>query len=437
MSKELQATIYNNIFWLLASLVIAILIWFIAKTEANPIEQRLFTRPITILVDDTMIITERSSDNARVFVNAQQSTLSILQQDDITVTADLRGQPAGSYTIPLDVEVSRLASADTQPSQITVEIEQLTSQQVPLEIDVDAPPVNYAANIPERDFFQAVVSGSNENVSQVLRVVGDFDLSNQQNAAVVERTLTLYAEDSAGNRVSNVTIEPATLAVSITVTQRENVGTFVIRPNILFSTLPEDYVFRNEGFSYEPNTVIINASPEVLESLGGTIDTIPISLANRTSEFSVEVALDLPDDEGIIILSEFNTVSVNISISEETTTLLLENVPIQTIGFAENNGLSLSVNPLNVSVLLTGAVSVIDTITIDDIQAVIDLNNLDVGTHLLTPQIDIRQGQISMESDNIRLIPEQITVTISEPQTDSTLVPETTPDPLPTATSDD
>lgn len=437
MSKELQATISNNLFWFIASLVIAILIWFIAKIEADPIEQRLFTRPINVLVDDTMIITERSSENARVFVNAQQSTLSILQQDDITVTADLQGQPAGRYTISLDVDVSRLASADTQPSQIVIEIEQEISQQVPLEIDVEAPPVSYAANTPERDFFQAVVSGANANVSQVSRVVGEFDLSNQQNAAIVERTLVLFAEDADGNRVNNITIEPASLAVSVSVTQRENVGTFAVRPNILFSTLPENYVFRNDGFSYEPNTIIINASPEVLASLGGTIDTIPISLESRTNAFSVEVALDLPEDESIIILSESNTVSVNISISEENTTLLLENIPIQTIGFPENNGFTLTVNPLNVSVLLTGAVSVIDTITVDDIQAVIDLNNLEVGTHLLTPQIDIRQGQISMEAENIRLIPEQISVTISEVQLDATLIPEITPQASATSTTDD
>ncbi len=438
MSQEQQSAFLNNIFWFVASLVIAMIIWFIAKIEADPIGQRLFTRPISIIVDDEMIITDRSSDNARVFVNAQQSTLTILQQDDITVTADLQGQPAGRYTIPLDVDISRLASADTQPAQIIVEIEQRISQQVGIEIDIDAPPVNYAAGTIEREFFQAVVSGAAADVNQVSRIVGDLDLSNQQSASVVERTLVLYAEDENGNRVTDVSIEPASIVVTVPVAQRENTRTFAVRPNIQFATLPENYVFRNDGFSYEPNTVIINAgSPQVLDALGDTIDTVPISLEDRTSDFTVEVALDLPEDEDLIILSESNTVIVNISISEETTTLLLENIPIQTIGFSENNGLSMTANPLNVSVLLTGAVSVLDTITAEDIQAVVDLNNIEAGTHLITPQIDIRQGQINLEAENIRLIPEQITVTIIEPQAEVTVSPETTAQPSSTSATDD
>lgn len=438
MSQEQQSAFLNNIFWFVASLVIAMIIWFIAKIEADPIGQRLFTRPISIIVDDEMIITDRSSDNARVFVNAQQSTLTILQQDDITVTADLQGQPAGRYTIPLDVDISRLASADTQPAQIIVEIEQRISQQVGIEIDIDAPPVNYAAGTIEREFFQAVVSGAAADVSQVSRIVGDLDLSSQQSASVVERTLVLYAEDENGNRVTDVSIEPASIVVTVPVAQRENTRTFAVRPNIQFATLPENYVFRNDGFSYEPNTVIINAgSPQVLDALGDTIDTVPISLEDRTSDFTVEVALDLPEDEDLIILSESNSVIVNISISEETTTLLLENIPIQTIGFSENNGLSMTANPLNVSVLLTGAVSVLDTITAEDIQAVVDLNNIEAGTHLITPQIDIRQGQINLEAENIRLIPEQITVTIIEPQAEVTVSPETTAQPSPTPATDD
>lgn len=438
MSKEQQSALLNNIFWFVASLVIAMIIWFIAKIEADPIGQRLFTRPINIVVDDEMIITDRSSDNARVFVNAQQSTLTILQQDDITVTADLQGQPAGRYTIPLDVDISRLASADTQPAQITVEIEQRVSQQVGIEINIDAPPVNYAAGTVEREFFQAVVSGATANVSQVSRIVGDLDLSNQQSAAVVERTLTLYAEDATGNRVNDVTIEPASIIVTVPVAQRENTRTFAVRPNIQFATLPENYVFRNNGFSYEPNTVIINASSaQALDALGDTIDTVPISLEDRTSDFSVEVPLDLPEDEDLIILSESTTVMVNISISEETSTLLLESIPIQTIGFSENDGFSMTVNPLNVSVLLTGAVSVIDTITPEDIQVVIDLNNLEAGTHLVTPQIEIRQGQVNLEADNVRLIPEQISVTISEPQAEVTTLPETTAEPVSTPSTDD
>lgn len=155
MSQRIQDMILNNLLWFIASLIIAIFVWFVAKIEANPIDQRPFNRiEIQIEVDDGMIITSTSSQTARVIVRAQQETLDLLQQDDITVRVDLRGREAGSYTIPLDVDISRPASADTQPAQITIAFEQEVAQQMPVEIDVIPPSVNYNYDSLEHDVFQ-------------------------------------------------------------------------------------------------------------------------------------------------------------------------------------------------------------------------------------------------------------------------------------------
>ena len=71
----------------IASLVIAILIWFIAKTEANPIEQRLFTRPITILVDDTMIIKSYSDERQVQFIyNKGTSNMKVSSATDPVIS---------------------------------------------------------------------------------------------------------------------------------------------------------------------------------------------------------------------------------------------------------------------------------------------------------------------------------------------------------------
>lgn len=427
MTGQFQSAIVNNIFWFIASLVIAIMVWFVAAIEANPVEQRAYNRPINILVDDSMIITFRSSENARVFVNAQESTLSILQADDIIVSADLTGFEAGMHTIPLDVDISRPASSDTQPTRISIEIQPRISRQIPVDIILEAPPVNYAADTPERDVFQAVVSGASANVNLVSRVVGEVDLSDQQTASLVERTVGLIAEDAEGNRVSDVTIEPLSFPVSVNVTQREDVRTFTVRPNIDFSTLPENFEFRD--VDYEPNSVIINGSPDILASLGDTIDTTPISLENRTGNFTIDVALDLPDDSSLVILSGSSSIAVDIFINEEDTTLPFENIAVRVIGESENSGVDISINPLHISVVLTGPLSVIEMISAEDVQAIINVNALETGTYSLTPQIEIAQGQVTLATSDITLIPSSVSVTISESQAELT--------PTATSTTDD
>ncbi|MEO1164605.1 MAG: CdaR family protein [Chloroflexota bacterium] len=422
-----RKNLLDNVLWFAGSLVIAIIVWFIATIEADPIEQASYRNvPISVLIDDGMIITDQVRQSATVVVRAQQSVLDILELDDITVQVDLRGQTAGTYTQPLDVNITRSATADTRPVQITVTIEQEIARQVPVEVEVTPPPVTFTDDPPERDIFQAEVSGAPSAVNSVSQVVARVDLSAQQVEATVEQTVTLIALTAEGTLVSNVTIDPASIVVSVDVSQRDDVSILTIRPDILYTTLPDNFVF--DDIDYEPTTVIINAPPDVLASIGDTIDTEPISLEGRTDDFTVTVGLDLPDEEGLLVLSETSTVEVEIFIEEDTSTLPLENVPVNIIGIPEDSDLSVTVNPLTLSVFLTGPASIVDALDSEDVVAIVDVSSLEPDTYTLTPQISISQGQVSLPASDITLLPSQVTVTISDPQPEATQTPEATPE---------
>lgn len=414
MRNRSQSSWSENLYWFVISLVLAIVVWFIAAIQANPIEQRAFSRiPITILVDEGMIITEQSSQLARAFVRAQSDTLAILQQDDVTISVNLQGKQAGTYTIPLAVQISRQATADTQPAQITVTIEQEIAQQVPVEIDVIAPPINFAADTVQRDVYQVEVRGAVQSVSQVERVMAVLDLSEQERPDLVEQVLPLVAVDADNRTVENLVITPNNIALAVDVTQRQDVRTFTIRPDIDYTSLAENFAIL--GFEVHPNTVTINASPEVLANLGDTIDTETISLDGQTSDFSVEIALDFPQTNDIVILSDNSTARVDISISERTTTLPIEDVPIRMIGADER--FNVTMNPVTMSsIVLSGPASIIDQLAADDVVAFIDVHNLVAGTYTLEPQIELAQGQVNMADVNITLLPTTVTVTIAAPE---------------------
>lgn len=424
----MRKRIVDNLLWFVGSLVVAVIVWFVAAIEADPVDLRSFRNvPVNVLVDDGIIITEQTRQTVTVVVRAQQSVLSILELDDITVQVDLSGEPAGEYQRTPNVDISRPASADTQPARISITTEREVARQVPVEVDVVAPPVSFATETPERDIFQAEVSGAAQAVNNVSRVVANIDLSGQQAAETVEQTITLVALNAEGTPVQGVTIDPATMVVSVDVTQREDISTLAIRPDILFTTLPDGFEFA--GVDYEPASVIINGPPEILAELGDTIDTEPISLDGQTSDFTVSVGLDLPEDEGLIILSETSSIEVEIAISEENSTLPVENITVNIIGLPEDATLSATVNPLTLSVVLNGPASVIDELTADDVQAIVDVSSLVPGTYTLTPQISISQGQVTLPASDITLLPSSVTVTVSQPEA----TPETTPEAEATA----
>jgi hypothetical protein len=411
MSQATQKMLFNNLVWFAAAFILAVLVWFVAKVEANPVAQAAFRVPVQILTDDGMIITNNPRTDIQVFVEAQTNVLNLLDEEDIVVTADLRERSPGTYTIPLEVTISRPARADTIPAQITVTFEQLVARQKPVELEMIAPSDNFITEDLTQSIVQAEVSGSLERVSSVAALRADLDLSDQRTEGTVSRTIQLVPVNTDGNVVNDVTLNPRTVSVTVNVAQRDDVREVNVRPFILFNTLPENYEFDNLN-DWEPRVVLISGSPEALEQLGSTVDTVPISLEGRTSNFVVEVPLDLPDGD-LIPLNGNGTITVDIAIREEATTISLENVAVNIIGVP--TGYTAQASPQVISVVLNGPQSLLDDLTTYDVQAVIDVNGTALGVSDIVPQISIRQGQVNVEAVNITLLPSRVNVTLTAP----------------------
>lgn len=416
MAQGVQNSLINNMLWFAASLALAVLVWFVATLEANPVGEARYAVEVQILKDDGTIITNTPRSTVQVFVQAQANVLNLLDAEDIVVTADVRGREPGTYTIPLGVSIARPARADTQPAQITVALEQLVTRQKPVRVDVVSPSANFDTQDLQQSVVQVEVSGSMERVSAVAELLASVDLSDQRTEGTVDRTIQLIPVDTEGNTVNDVTINPRNVNITLAIVQRDDVREVNVRPFILFNTLPENYEFDNLN-DWEPRSVLISGSPQELEQLGSTVDTVPISLEGRTSNFVTEVPLDLPDDN-FIVLSGNGTIRVDIAIREEATTISLENVPVNLIGVPD--GYSVQASPQVISVVLNGPQSLLSGLSADDIQAVVDVNSLEEGTSDVVPQISIRQGQVNVDNINITALPSRISITMTAPPLEST-----------------
>lgn len=408
--------------WFAISTVLAFFIWLIATTTANPIEERGFSRiPVQIDVPAGLILTNEPTRNVRVDVRAQQSILNRLTADDIIVRADMSMTQPGQYIVPLIVDIARTANADTQPTQITVYLEQVITQQKPVQINVLNPPAaDIDHNDPVPDALQVQVSGASNRVSEIVAVRGDIDLSQQR--ASFEADIPLIAVNADGETIDGVTVTPRTTRVTVALIQREDVQQLPIRPNLLVTTLPPNY--RLESIRYEPQTIFISGSPIALRAVGSALDTEPINLAGRTETFTINVPLALPSDE-LIILSEDNFVTVTVGISPQTSVLQIDDVPVTIIGL--DPIYTAQISPPSISVLLSGAIGELDGLTSADLEAVVDVNNLTVGTHELIPAIVVKQRQVNIDTKTP--LPSSVNVSILtvQPETTPEATPETTP----------
>lgn len=431
IDKLRSSGLIGNIVWLMVSIILAIGVWYIAVTSADPITRRQFASiPVQIVQDDATVLTNTPTRFASVTIQGAQTVVSSRRADDVIVRADLTGLGAGTHTVPLDVTVATSQTDDpqrlvaqTQPAQITVDLELRESFQKPVEIVVsESPPVGFTNDPPESDIFQAVVSGAASIVSDVVAVQGVLDLSENQNP--IEADIRLFAVDGEGNRVEDVTIEPQTVGVTVNITRRDDVKQVSVRPNILVGTQPNGYTLST--FSYDPQTLFISGTAEELETVNDTIFTVPISLQDRTTDFSVEVPVRLPDDD-LFVIGGDNSITVNISILPQIAVRQFNNISVGRIGLSEDY--TATIAPQTVSVVINGPSASVEGLVASDIQVIVDLAGFQAGRYDLSPSIVISEADLSEE--NASLLPAIVNVEIvsNEPEGEGTdePIPITTP----------
>ena len=414
LSANRQA-ILNNLFWFLSALILAVWVWFTAITDQNPINETRFTSiPVQIAPDDGLIVTNTPTNTVRVNVRAQQSVLDNLRRDDVVVQATLAGLSSGTHIVPLTASVAqtddtsfRNVIVDTLPSQITVVLERVETQLRDVTIEVvGEPPIGFTYDPNELlpSIRQVEISGASSLLPTVASVVGELDLSNERNTTSIDVRLTPV--DANGNPVGGITLNPLNARVSVDVSQRDDVRQVSVRPDIQIGTQPEGYTLAT--FSAQPQTIFIGGNPDDLASLPSVFFTEPIDLTGRTESFEVSVAVLLPNDDVFIVGSE-NRVDVSIGIEAQIASTQFNNIPIAWIGIEEDQ--QVQIIPETVSVVLTGPEAIVDNLTADNIQVLLDLNGYANGNYDLVPSVIVNQGAISQE--NTTLSPSIINVIIT------------------------
>ena len=411
-----QSDTAGNLLWLAVSLLLASGIWYIAVTSADPIGKKSFRGiPIQIVPSDTAEMTHSRLRLATVTIQGLQSTISDRRADDVVVRADLSRLGPGTHTVPLEVSVTqpdadslRRLVTSVQPAQIMVELEPLESHEKKIAINLQAmPPVGFRHDDPSPDVTEVMVSGAASRVGQVVAVRGDLDLSASRNP--IEQDIRLFAVDADGNRIDDVELDPPTATVSVNIARRDDIRQLAVRPNVLLDTLPAGFTLKNQ--SYDPESIFVSGAPEQLAIISDTLFTEPISLEGRQEGFVTTVPVQLPGDD-LFVMSGDNNVSVSIEIIPIIDSRQIDEIPVAHIGL--ESGYTVSIVPKAVSAIVTGPVVLVDSLTADRMQVVVDLNGLAPGVYDRQPSIAINQGELS--EDNVSLLPDVVNVEISSPQ---------------------
>jgi YbbR domain-containing protein len=364
------------------ALILAILAWVVALEESDPSIEARYAQPIPVTLTglpEGMIIVGGFDESVQATIRAPQSIWNALGVDDFDVMVDLTDVDTGTHTLPVQLTLSKQPSriVAIEPETISLELERQAARTMPVQVQVEGEPtLGYLKRAPIVDPLQVTVSGPSTYVSRVVEVMAR--ISVQDSVTDVTEKLRLQLRDNEGHSVPYITAEPDTVDVRVPIAQSVYYRPLVVKVT-LTGTLPSGYWIT--GISVDPPSVTVFGVPEVLAALPGHIETEPISLEGAQADVIERPALIAPSNVSIV-MSEQPVVQVSVEAVQSSLTVVVTPT-IQGLG----PGLTSTVVPETVELILSGPLPVLEALEGDDVRVVLDLFGLRSGIYPVEPAI--------------------------------------------------
>lgn len=408
MLRPFLSRLWSNLGTLLLAFAIAFAVWVSAVIAADPNEERDFPQILQLKVhglNSDLVLIGTLPDEVLLRLSAPVSLWDRLtsRADTVEVFIDLSNLGPGEHTVPLEVEseLRPFRVVQVTPAEVNIQLEPLAIEEIAITAEIEgSPALGFELDEINLDPSLATISGPATLVSQVARLEAHLDVGDARET--VTDTVTLQAVDGSGAVLSGLTIEPAQVQIEQTIVQAGGYRDVAVKVETIGQPANG---FRVTSISVNPPIVtLFSTDTQIVAGLPGFVSTIPLDLSGAKENMVARLSLNLP--QGVIVVGELQNVEVTVGIAPIETSILL-NVQVEVIGLG--TGLEAELSPQTVSVILTGPLSILQSLVGDDIRLFVDVTDLQPGTYLLEPQAEIVPDDVQAVS----IVPISIEVVIT------------------------
>ncbi len=390
---------------LVISLFLAVFVWAVATNEENPTREALFPDPIPVQFLNRaqgLLLYQKSAETVRVRVRAPEATWQNLRVDSFQASADMQGLGNGVQQVPVNVKSidPQVTVIAADPPTVTIQLEKIKQLTVELRVRVlDDAPIGYEFKTPSATPSKVTVTGPQLLIDKVNDATADIALRGAKTS--VDRDVAVGLHDAQGNPIPSLTISPATVSVHIPVEQRVGYKEVAIKA-VLKGSVSSGYWVSDIGV--DPPTVTLVGTPDSLDKIPGFVETQPVVVTGAREDITKRVGLSLPSG-----VSELNVSDVAVHIAVEP---VLGGITIlRPVAVSLSNvrcELPVAVSPDTVEVILSGPLPILQALTGDDVQIVVDVNGCTPGSFQATPRVISVPASLKVES----IVPNTVEVTI-------------------------
>jgi YbbR domain-containing protein len=384
----------SNVTSIILSLLLALVIWTSAFISENPNGEADFTIPLVVVQrPNNIAVVDVLPETISISILAPESIIQQLgEENPLEAVIDLENISAGTYFFQIQViipdELNPIRILYQNPEQIELEVSNMITRTLPISVLVEGEPaIGYQTSGLSWDGTTVTVTGEERIVQEVISVVGTLDISDVTGS--LAKDVSLQPRNANGDIVTGIILDPAEVLVNQTITLEGGYRNLAVNVTTTGSVEPG---YRFTSITPAPPTVMVfSADPQLLELLPGYVNTKPLDLTGVDDYLETILELDLPN--GVTVIGDPTVlIQVNVTALETNMVIIRE---IEIIGLVP--GQTVVVSPDKVRLSVSGPVPVLDNLTLRDIRVMVDITDLDLGVHIVSPTIEILPPDVIWE----------------------------------------
>lgn len=417
MGNKILKTLTKNLGFKILAVVFAFILWLVVYNTDDPTVTVSYTTNVT--VENASAVTEMNkcyevlngTNTVTFAVTAKRSVLNKLEDTDFTAVADMNrmivNEEGDEANVPIEITSKRSNSSlkyNGKNKYLEVSLEDLMKRRFIITADTSGKVADgYAlGEVTVTNPNVLNVSGPASIVNKIDSVVATIDVEGMSMNLSDNVIPALYDADGQEIDTTKLKLSNTTVTISAKILSVKEIP-------LVFSTTGVPYGdYRVVEISSKPETVKVKGSSTILNPLSSlTIpgDVLNVSRAREDITTTIDISEYLPDGVELVNASDA-TVTVTVRIEAyESKKFNLNTSQITVDGLDTNYDLSFEQS--TVAVTVSGLKNNLNTLTVSQLSASIDVTDLGVGTH----QVNL---ELSLDEDNYAYQTITVTVEIKE-----------------------
>jgi YbbR domain-containing protein len=211
--------------------------------------------------------------------------------------------------------------------------------------------------------------------------------------------------DEQGRELTGVIAQPGQVQINVPIRQRLNARDANVRA-ITTGTPPPGFWL--SGLSVTPSSITLQGRPDHLSEIENIVDTLPVDISQAEGMLTIQTPLDLPSEikavdsegrpvEAVIVVADVDARGGDLAVTRQVE--LVRTTP----------GLSITVNPPEVDLLLSGPLPVLAEIEANPSLIQVSIDSTDLGRAQST---DVTPTIIVPAGIEAQLAPPSVVVTV-------------------------